>query len=496
MHLFIFTYMSLKTIQITIPYDKELNELITFSPEENFLMLKIGSECLLEGRKVVAGLTQKEIYNKIKNESKEEITKLEIDIMVEREMSKKIEERVSKMYETQIHQMKNQIELMNKQLTVYESGNNDLIKKEIDKERLKFDIILQEKDKQNQLSRESVNKLNDSVMKLTNKSNSHKGSEGEKQFNDYADTFIDFKGYQIIDKHTQGGEGDFHLHFEEFDILADAKNYKKKVPIDQREKIKSDLLKNEHIHFAWLVSLNTSIDKWDKSPIMYEWINTTQCIVYINNLSCFEDPRKILRIVWFTCKELYKLIEDVNVDITELTTLKEKQFKIQDKIKDIRKSIRELNTTMNTSKNIVQSMDDQLKEIIESQTMNIVNSNFSLFDEWWEENIETTSEEITTLSTDLWLKFKQDNKNVLKELDLPVDKFRQYIKSKVPCSSLIIRNKNMNSAFEIKGICFKKKVTNEQIDVEFVDELQVKSDKTEKRKKIVKSKQEKEGSYW
>ena len=39
------------------------------------------------------------------------------------------------------------------------------------------------------------------------------------------------------------GEGDFHLHFEEFDVLADAKNYKKKVPIDQREKIKNDLIK-------------------------------------------------------------------------------------------------------------------------------------------------------------------------------------------------------------------------------------------------------------
>jgi hypothetical protein len=366
---------------------------------------------------------------------------------------------------------------MNQQLLIYESINGDLMKIEIDKEKEKFEVILQEKDKQNQLTRETLEKLSESVLKFTNKSNSSKGSEGEKQFYEYADTFLDFKGYEIIDKHTQGGEGDFHLRFDEFNILVDAKNYKKKVPMDQREKIKSDLSKNEHINFAWLVSLNTSIDKWDKSPIMYEWINTSQCVVYINQLSHFEDPRKILRIVWFTCKELYKMIEDVTMDITELTTLREKQFKTQDKIKDIRKSIRELNTNVNTSKNIIQSMDNQLKDIIESCTKTVVNSNFSLFDEWWEEKIE--SFEGSILSTDVWLRFKQDNKDVLKELDLSVEKFREYVKSKVPFSSLIIRNKNVNSAFEIKGIRFKEK-----IEVEFIEELKPKERKVIKSSKV------------
>jgi hypothetical protein len=346
--------------------------------------------------------------------------------------------------------------------------------------REKFNLLLQEKDKQNQLNRESIEKLSENVNKLTNKSTSHKGSEGEKQFNDYTETFIDFKGYQIIDKHTQSGEGDFHLHFEEFDILADAKNYKKKVPADQREKIKKDLLKNEHIHFAWLVSLNTSIDKWDKSPIMYEWVNTTQCIVYINNLSSFEDPKKILRIVWFTCKELYKLIEDVNYDETELIELKEKQFKFQDKIKDIRKSIRELNTTMNTSRSIIQSMDDQLREIIESETSKIIDSNYSLFDEWWEVNIESTNDNVTQNSTDLWTKFKQDHKNMIKELDITVDKFKQYIKSKVPFVSLIIKNKNANSAFEIKGLKLKNEIVSIP-KINIITELEIKQDSVNKK---------------
>jgi hypothetical protein len=229
--------MSLKIITLTIPEESKLH-LENFTPEENYQILKIGSSCLMEGRKIVAGLTQKEIYEKIHNESQEEIRKLERNIIYEKELAKKMEERIYEMYDKQLSQMDKQIELLTAQLRTYELENKDLVKKEVDKAREKFDLLLQEKDKQNQLNREVFDK----AIQLTNKSTSHKGSEGEKTFSEYAKTFQDFSGFKIIDKHTQGGQGDFHLHFEEFDILVDAKNYNKKVPIDQREKIKKDLL--------------------------------------------------------------------------------------------------------------------------------------------------------------------------------------------------------------------------------------------------------------
>ena len=366
---------------------------------------------------------------------------------------------MSKIYEGQIIQMKKQMETMRDQLINYESQNVDVINAAVEKSKEKYDILLDQKDKQ-------VSKLSEIYEKLLiqtqgQKSNSHKGSDGEKQFYDYAETFIDFKGFEIIDKHTQGGEGDFHMHFEEFDVLVDAKNYKNKIPVDQRDKIKKDLLKNEHLNFAWLVSLNSTIDKFDKSPIMYEWINTTQCIVYINNLASFEDPKKILRIVWFTCKELYKFVEDVNYDETELNELKNMNFKLMDKIKNVRKTIREINKSMNATKNLIQVMDDELRIILENETNEIVTSNFSLFDSWWDENIETTKDETFLISTDLWLKFKQDNKNVMKDFEISSDKFKQYIKSKVSLASINLKSKNANCAFEIKGVCFKQVVKKE-----------------------------------
>jgi len=475
----------LKVINLTIPNTEVIPEIIsTFSPEENYLMLKIGSECLREGRNVAIGLSQKEIYQKIKDETKEEVHRLELDIIVQKEITKNMEEKIAKMYEGQVTKLERQIELLSNQLKEHENGNNDLVTKEVYKVREKYDLLLQEKDKQ-------VDKMSENYEKLlihSHKSTSHKGSDGEKEFSEYADTFMDFKGFELVDKHTQGGQGDFHLHFEDFDVLVDAKNYKKKVPVDQREKIKKDLIKNEHITFAWLVSLNTSIDKYDKSPIMYEWINTTQCIVYINNLSSFEDPKKILRIVWFTCKELHKLTKD-DVQDDDLVELKEQNFKLMDKIKGVRKTIREINTSINVTRNLVQVMDDELRRILEAETNGIVTSNISLFDDWWEQNIEVTNDETCISSSVLWTDFKQENKAMISEMNISGEKFKNYLKSKVPLSSIHLRNKSVNAAFDIKGICLKfsknKVVEDEKIELELDEEVLV-SKKSRVTKKIKK----------
>ena len=482
-----------KIINVLVKDDCHVPEVIaTFSPEENYMMLKIGSDCLLEGRKVVAGLTQQEIYKKIKEESKEQIQKLEMDMVVERELKKQMETSITKIFEGQIEKLTKQLEAARNQLIAYESENNDLAKSdtdrlqslisiEVEKTRQHYEFVVNEKEKQNQLfremferetklTRESLDNVKENVIKLSNKTSAQKGSDGEKLFQEYAQTFIDFKGFDLLDKHTQVGSGDFHLRFEEFDVLVDVKNYKTNVPNKEREKIKNDLLKNQHLTFAWLVSLNTSIDKWDKSPVMYEWINTSQCIVHINNLSSFEDPKKILRIVWFTCKELCRFLVDVSTveDITELTTLKEKQFKLNDKFKNLRKHIRELNTSMNSSKAIVQLLDDELKEMMDTDTEEI--ANFSAFESWWESRVELTEEPVMETSTNLWLKFKQEEKTIVSDFHLTPEMLKQFIKSKVSANNIVAKGKS--TCFEIKGLKLKTKKRKTDVVVSVATEVQ------------------------
>jgi len=474
--------MSTKVVNLPIPYDKSLPEiLLTFSPEENYLMLKIGIDVLNEGRKVVSTLTSEETYKKIENDFKKEIENLDKEIELERKSSQKMQEKISQMYEGQIEQLNKKLDIAMSQLKTYEKDFSSSLQEEINKVKDSYDLMYREKEKQVSRITEVHEKM--IVQFQSSKSTSHKGSEGEKTFEDYAEVFIDFKGFDIIDKHTQGGQGDFHLHFEEFDILVDAKNYKKKVPNDQREKIKKDLHKNEHLQFGWLVSLNTSIEKYDKAPIMYEWINTKQCLVYINNLCSFEDPKKILRIVWFTCKQLYDMTKEVNYDEEEMTKLKDDKFKMLDKIRNLRKNIREINTSLNATKNLIQVMDDELRGMLENETNDLVMSNISLFDDWWGSNIEIVSEEVISSSTDLWTRFKQENKFVLNDMNITGDKFKQYLKSKVPSTAILLRSKNANSAFDIKGIQMKIVSSNveEKLDVELNEEIE-----SIKKKKIVK----------
>jgi hypothetical protein len=470
--------MTTKTINIQIPYDKNIDN-NDFSPDENYIMLKVGSECLLEARKAIAILTQREMFNKMKEESREEVKKLEIDCLVQKELFKQLEVSLKNMYETFIQKTKESYEfeksqlnktigLLNEQVRQFEDDSGSIINVKIECEREKWkerekelDLKIEEYEKKSEEYEKKGEKMRatyEMMLANTNKSNALKGSEGEKQFQDLAVyTFKDFNGFEIVDKHTKGGEGDFHLHFDEFNVLADAKNYKSNVPSTQREKIKKDLIKNEHIQFGWLVSLHSSIDKYDRCSIMYEWINTKQCLVYINNLCSFDDPSKVLRIVWFTCKELNKFAELNNeYDDEELIELKEHKFLMMDKIKALRKTVKEANTSINTLKNIVQTVDEQLREMLGKETNEIVDSNSSLFDDWWDSNIEVVEDDsIVESVTDIWFKFRQENKDIIKKLDITMDKFKQFVKVKVPLSRIVMKTKSVNSTFDIKGIKMK-----------------------------------------
>jgi hypothetical protein len=178
-----------------------------------------------------------------------------------------------------------------------------------------------------------------------------------------------------------------------------------------------------------------------------------------------EDPRKILRMVWYICKELFKFVDENVHDDEELVKLKEERFVTIDKIKNLRKGIREVNTSINVTKNLIQLMDDDLKEMLVTETTELVESNYSVFEEWWNNNIELTNSDNSLLSTDMWYKFKQENKEIIKKFEIAIDKFKQYIKTKVSHTNIIIKSKNANAAYEIKGIKFKESNNIEKMEL-------------------------------
>ena len=487
--------MSLKIIQITIPQESVLH-IEDFSPEENFQMLKIGSQCLLEGRKVVAGLTQKEIHEKIKNESKDEIQRLEMNIIVEKELRTKMEERISAMYETQVTQMKKQIELLSTQIKTYELESKDLVKKEVDKAKEKFDLLMQEKDRQhllliqeknieNQLNRAVFDKASLLTNKNISKSSAALGEDGENIFEYLSDTFKDFTGYKIENKAKQGHKGDFHLFFEEFNVLVDSKNYTSVVQKKEVYKIESDLTINDNMQFAWLVSLNTHISDQNRFPITRKWITTDKglkCILFINNLLEYKDPANILRQAWFMTQEFYNLTKKISKEDCELEDYREKEIKQKKQIENLQERTNEMRRNINTSYNILKHMDNDLIEMLTEITDKIVNDKFDInvkIKNWWEDNIEFVDDESILSSSEIWSKFKKENKDYITENKLTIEIFKEKITSQVSSENYIEKNKK--GAIEFVGYKFKEKVENIVIEKELPSKI--KKIKTEVLKK-------------
>jgi hypothetical protein len=301
---------------------------------------------------------------------------------------------------------------------------------------------LEENKKENILSRETFDRLLHQLNLSTTLT--AKGKKGESTFYEISNTFKDFNDFRIQDKHLDAGLGDFHLHFENFDVLVDAKNYKDVVNKKQRDKIKSDLLRNEHIEFAWLVSLNSGIAMYDRLPIMHEFINTKQCVIYINNLLSFENPEQILRISWLFCCQLHRIISLTNVDddnIVEINELKNKHYKMYDKIKNMKVLVREINSSINMLKNQVDLINLEIIHILELETGKLLEQNSSAFDDWWNENVEYTDEEFSLTSNDMWIKFKKQNKTIISDFNVSYDDFKKYILSKIHVENYSIKSK-------------------------------------------------------
>ena len=90
-------------------------------------------------------LTEEMIYNKVKEETNGEIKKLETNLLVEKEIARKMDERTANKYEEQLHKMdlqidryKKQLDTQTCQLKTYELENKDAINEAIKKEKEKY----------------------------------------------------------------------------------------------------------------------------------------------------------------------------------------------------------------------------------------------------------------------------------------------------------------------------------------------------------------------
>jgi len=451
-----------KVINISIPDKETIPEIIaTFSPEENFIMLKIGCECLREGRNAVVNMSQKEIYNKIKDETSEELKRLELDIIVQQEMSKKMEQHIEKIYKGQVEKLEKQIEILSIQINEQENIKKNFIDKEVEKVREKYDLLLQEKDKQNQLNREIFDKAEKLISKSNSKTSIAIGDDGEQLFENLADTFKDFAGYKIENKAKQGHKGDFHLFFEEFNVLVDSKNYSGSVQKKEIKKIESDLMVNDNMNYAWLVSLNSNVCEYNRFPIMTKWITTdvgVKCILFINNLLEHKDPKNILRQAWSICEDFYRLTKNLHKEDGELAEYRERNLFLKKHINNLQDRASEIRRGINVLHNSLKNLDTDLLEVLSLISDDIVTKKVTLdniIKKWWDNNIEYVNDDSKMTSTEIWNKFKKENKEYIRDNKVTIEKFKDIITSNIVNISTYTE-KTKKSSIEFIGFKWKE----------------------------------------
>lgn len=462
--------MSLRIINITIPADELLPDIMsTFTPEENMLMLKIGSSCLNEGRNAMAGLTQKEIYNKIKDETKGEIQKLEIDLLVEKELRVTISEEMTKMYRKEIDQLEQQLFTFRKQIKIYESDNKEFVRSEVEKERKNYEFMLGEKDKQ-------LNKIMDNYDKFVKqnevKSSKKIGDEGEDTFILLSDTFKDFPGYKLEKKAHQAHKGDIHLFFKDFSVLVDLKNYSGSVQKKELEKIEHDLSINNTMDFAWLISYDSNVSDWNRFPIMYKWIvtdNGLKCVIIVNNLNANKNPIDVLRNVWGITFELHKMMNKTKVEDTDIQEIKDRDYNVVQKIKTAQKRLSELRRSIMSMSQITKDIENDILDALSLMSNEIVKNECDKNEkikEWWDLNlVYDENDENKLTSTEIWMKFKKDNKEYVDENKLLIEDLKNYVKIFIDIDKYVEKSKK--GSLELVGFKFKEVLlVSEPIEIE------------------------------
>lgn len=284
--------------------------------------------------------------------------------------------------------------------------------------------VIQEKekhiDKITQNIEKTITQLNQFKQSSNTSSSAQLGKIGESTFKQLAEhTFRDFQGFVTEDKHCIGGMGDFHLHFHDFSVLVDAKKYSSKVNNASIQKIERDLRNNEHIQIAWLISLDTPIEKYDKCPFILQWTDQGKLICYVNSLIKQPDPTETLRNLWFTCKTIKEMMTSDNNDNDkfEINAIRQKQINIKNKLTQLEKNQREIDNIHRQMKEKLQQNHDFILHLLNDETNETFNEHNAIITQWWNTHLLTlpiTTENNNTSipplkSSDLWNHFHKEN---------------------------------------------------------------------------------------
>ena len=416
---------SLKTIILTIPMNSEISrDIFKLSPEETYMVLSVGLEAVLQHKNIIPVTVSAKIESDVEKEYKQRIRVLESQLESFQKASS------------------SSVDLKKIVSSIKEKDNEiEHYKKLVDKVIQKTELVI---------SAKHVEISHDEMVKITTPTAISQSKE--KKFRSLAlQAFRDFPEFEIIDLHTFDGQGDFILKFRDFCVLTDSKIYSNNVNSKAREKLKQELIASDRCFFGWLVSMDTDIDRFDKSSFMFEWLSGNKCVTYINSLASHEEPIELLRSIYFTCQTIYNITNIDATDITELHKLKENEQKIREISQKMLQNIIERDEILAKMKENFARNDDMIRQLLNKETNQIVDKRFSRILDWWNFHI-MNDEGYVMRSSNIWTMFKRDNPDLIGEIQ--ANEFKDMIYTFIS-EDRIVKPRNKFGALEIKNIRWK-----------------------------------------
>jgi hypothetical protein len=425
------TILHTKSLILNIPLNGDFSkEIFNFTPEEVLMVLNTGIEAVLQHKNIIPNIpTEKELSYKSRIvELESQIQKLEII----QKSEKKMDAVISTIKEKDM------------ELENYKKLMENIIQK--------TEMVIS---KQNYSPPPNISCQEEIIVKqpiiYTPK---------EKKFRALAiQAFRDFPDFEIQDLHSFDGQGNFILKFRDFSILTESKIYSNNVNCKAREKLKQELISNDSCFFGWLVSMDTDIDRFDKSSFMFEWLSGNKCVTYINSLSTHEEPIELLRSIYFTCHTIFNITNVDVTDITELHKLKENEQKIREISQKMLQNTIERDEILAKMKENFARNDDMIRQLLNKETNQIVDKRFARILDWWNFHI-MNDEGHTMRSSNIWTMFKRDNPDLIGEIQ--PNEFKDMIYTFISADR-IVKPRNKFGALEIKNIRWKVDRGNAEI---------------------------------
>lgn len=450
--------------------------------DERCVALCSGAACLRQNRKMLAGATERQMHAEIESGFRAQLdaqsAALSLEKVLGEERQRSASERLDKEVDTVVRhkteildrvlgdkedQVRRLTELLrDRDLALLES--KEALRQQSLERRAKMDEEVAASVRQHDQMRDGalreVLAKNVDMLDVVSKHHQQQtqtrtsteiGAIGEQQFISIAEkAFIDFEGFQLLDVHAQPHKGDAHLVIKDLTIMVDAKAYSRRVDSSQIEKIKADLRCNEHIPFAWLVSLNTGIDRKDGVAFSFEWIGESQCVVYVNNLLGHADPGLLLKTLYYLCRDqLVRVLSvgDDGVDARELASLREDRRHTTEKIVSLKRRLREVKSAMTGLRNLHADLERDVAGLLNVDAVDGVvdtgvHKHYASVSEWWSvyaeclDGMDDVDAEGTVLkSPGIWNQLKRDRPDVCSEMT--ISEFKNVLSLIVPASNVV-----------------------------------------------------------